>query len=43
MTLESGYVAQGAIVDHRGSEAKEYRAGMTLYEDKDTVHWVENT
>jgi quercetin dioxygenase-like cupin family protein len=36
------YVVQGAIVDHRGSEAKEYRAGMALYEDKDTVHWVEN-
>jgi quercetin dioxygenase-like cupin family protein len=36
------YVAQGAIVDHRGSEAKEYRAGMGLFEDKDTVHWVEN-
>jgi quercetin dioxygenase-like cupin family protein len=36
------YVVQGAIVDHRGSEAKEYRAGMGLFEDKDTVHWVEN-
>lgn len=36
------YVVQGAIVDHRGSDAKEYRAGMALYEDKDTVHWVEN-
>ncbi|MDE2360313.1 MAG: cupin domain-containing protein [Betaproteobacteria bacterium] len=36
------YVVQGAIVDHRGGDAKEYRAGMALYEDKDTVHWVEN-
>ena len=36
------YVMQGAIVDHRGSDAKEYRAGMSLFEDKDTVHWVEN-
>lgn len=36
------YVIQGAIVDHRGSDAKEYRAGMSLYEDKNTVHWVEN-
>src|SRR5438128_377405 len=36
------YVLQGAIVDHRGSEAKEYRAGTAFYEDKDTVHWVEN-
>ena len=36
------YVIQGAIVDHRGSDAKEYSAGMSLYEDKNTVHWVEN-
>jgi len=36
------YVVQGAIVDHRGSDAKEYGAGTSLYEDKNTVHWVEN-
>lgn len=36
------YVVQGAIIDHRGSEAREYGAGTSLYEDKNTVHWVEN-
>jgi quercetin dioxygenase-like cupin family protein len=36
------YILQGAIVDHRGSDAKEYGAGTSLYEDKNTVHWVEN-
>ena len=36
------YIVQGAIVDHRGSEAKEYGVGTSLYEDKNTVHWVEN-
>ena len=36
------YIVQGAIVDHRGSEAKEYGAGTSLFEDKNTVHWVEN-
>ncbi len=36
------YVLQGAVIDHRGSQAKEYRAGMSIFEDKDTVHWLEN-
>src|SRR5437867_11817975 len=36
------YVVQGAVVDHRGSEAKEYGVGTSFYEDKNTVHWVEN-
>jgi len=36
------YVVQGTIVDHRGSDAKEYGPGTSLYEDKNTVHWVEN-
>jgi quercetin dioxygenase-like cupin family protein len=36
------YVLQGAIVDHRGSNAKEYGAGTSINEDKNTVHWVEN-
>ena len=36
------YVVQGAVVDHRGSDAKEYRAGTSIQEDKNTVHWVEN-
>jgi quercetin dioxygenase-like cupin family protein len=36
------YIVQGAIVDHRGSEAKEYGPGTSFYEDKNTVHWVEN-
>lgn len=36
------YIMQGTIVDHRGSEAKDYGPGTALYEDKSTVHWVEN-
>jgi quercetin dioxygenase-like cupin family protein len=36
------YVVQGAIVDHRGSDAKEYGPGTSINEDKNTVHWVEN-
>ena len=35
------YVLQGTVIDHRGSEAKEYGPGTTLYETKDTVHWLE--
>lgn len=30
------YVIQGAIVDHLGSDTKQYSAGMSLYEDKNT-------
>jgi quercetin dioxygenase-like cupin family protein len=36
------YIVQGAVVDHRGSDAKEYGAGTSINEDKNTVHWVEN-
>jgi quercetin dioxygenase-like cupin family protein len=36
------YIVQGTIVDHRGNDAKTYGAGTSLYEDKNTVHWVEN-
>lgn len=36
------YVVQGAVVDHRGSESKEYRSGTSIFEDKNTVHWLEN-
>jgi quercetin dioxygenase-like cupin family protein len=35
------YIVQGTIVD-RGSDAKEYGPGTSLYEDKNTLHWVEN-
>jgi quercetin dioxygenase-like cupin family protein len=36
------YMLQGVIVDHRGSESKEYGPGSSIFEDKDTVHWLEN-
>lgn len=36
------YVVQGAVVDHRGSESKEYGPGTSIFEDKNTVHWLEN-
>lgn len=36
------YIVQGAIVDHRGSEAKEYGPGTSISEDKNTTHWVDN-
>lgn len=36
------YVIQGALVDHRGADAKEYGPGTSLYETTETVHWVEN-
>lgn len=36
------YVVQGAVVDHRGSESKEYGRGTSIFEDKNTVHWLEN-
>lgn len=36
------YVLQGAVVDHRGSESKEYGRGTSIFEDKNTVHWLEN-
>ena len=36
------YIMQGALIDHRGAEAKEYGAGMTIFETTKTVHWLEN-
>lgn len=36
------YVIQGTLIDHRGNEAKEYGPGTSIFETKETVHWVEN-
>lgn len=36
------YIMQGALIDHRGTEAKEYTTGMTIFETTKTVHWLEN-
>ena len=36
------YILQGEVVDHRGTEAKTYGPGTSIFEDKDTVHWLDN-
>ncbi|MFI5089312.1 MAG: cupin domain-containing protein [Terriglobales bacterium] len=36
------YVLQGKITEHRGDVVKEYGAGDTWSEDKETTHWLEN-
>ena len=36
------YVVQGTVIDHRGSEMKEYGAGTSISENTKVVHWVEN-
>lgn len=36
------YVVQGTVIDHRGNEAKAYGAGLSISENKNTVHWLEN-
>jgi quercetin dioxygenase-like cupin family protein len=36
------YVLQGAVAEHRGGQANEYRAGDTFSGNKDTTHWIEN-
>ncbi len=36
------YVLQGKITEHRGDVVKEYGAGDTWHEDKETTHWLEN-
>ena len=36
------YMLQGSVIDHRGSVAKEYGPGDTFFEDKNTMHWLEN-
>ncbi len=37
------YVLQGTITDHRDGTATEYGPGPGWPEDKDTMHWLENT
>ncbi len=39
----AAYVLKGTIMEHRGDVAKEYGAGQTWAEDRNTLHWVENT
>ena len=36
------YVLQGTVVDHRGSEAKEYHAGGNWTAALGVTHWFEN-
>jgi len=36
------YVLQGTITEHRGDAVKDYSAGDTWSEDKETTHWIEN-
>ena len=36
------YVISGAVVDHRGADAKTYGPGTSIFETHETVHWVEN-
>jgi quercetin dioxygenase-like cupin family protein len=37
------YVLQGTITDHRDGIATEYGPGVGWPEDRNTVHWLENT
>ncbi len=37
------YVLEGTITDHRDGTATEYGPGPGWPEDKDTMHWLENT
>lgn len=37
------YVLQGTITDHRDGVAKDYGPGVGWPEDRNTVHWLENT
>jgi quercetin dioxygenase-like cupin family protein len=38
------YIVKGTLTEHReGGETKEHPAGDTIVENKDTVHWAENT
>jgi len=36
------YVISGTLVDHRGAESKSYGPGTSIFETRETVHWVEN-
>ncbi len=37
------YVLQGTITDHRDGTATDYGPGVGWPEDRNTVHWLENT
>jgi quercetin dioxygenase-like cupin family protein len=37
------YVLQGTITDHRDGESVEYGPGPGWPEDRNTLHWLENT
>lgn len=37
------FILQGTITDHRDGRATEYGPGVGWPEDRDTVHWLENT
>jgi quercetin dioxygenase-like cupin family protein len=37
------YVLQGTITDHRDGVATEYGPGVGWPEDRNTIHWLENT
>jgi len=37
------YILQGTITDHRNGVAKEYGPGVGWPEDKNTMHWLENS
>lgn len=37
------YILQGTITDHRDGVAREYEPGLGWPENKDTLHWLENT
>ncbi len=38
----TAYVLQGKVIEHRGEVTKEYGAGDSWFENKETLHWVEN-
>ena len=37
------YILQGTITDHRDGVATEYGPGVGWPEDRNTLHWLENT
>ena len=37
------YILQGTITDHRNGETTEYGPGLGWPEDRNTLHWLENT
>ena len=36
------YVIEGALIEHRGGVAREYKSGEAWPETKETAHWAEN-